>query len=155
MRSNNRIFYILFYFIADFKQSRQDTLARERVSTQGTLPREHVSTQGMYARVHISKKGQLARVHLSAHGKLALQHVSTQGTQAHKHVSAHGMLTREHVRHAIQQTQYFSGIAISPFVVSALPVSFLKLDLNLNDSEFNMLSLRSSLQYCHRLHVSI
>ena len=46
--------------------------------------------------------------------------------------------------------QYFNGTAISGFAIATL-VLFVSLELNLNDSESVMLSLGSSLQYCHRL----
>ena len=51
--------------------SKQDTLAREQVSTQGRLARQRVSTQGMLARQHVSTQGTFAREHV----------FTTEGTQ--------------------------------------------------------------------------
>ena len=47
--------------------------------------------------------------------------------------------------------KYFNGAAISTFALSKLSLLIVNLDLNLNDSESVMLSLRSYLRYCHRL----
>ena len=45
----------------------------------------------------------------------------------------------------------FNGIAVYMFKIPVLLVFFASIDLNLNDSEFVMLSLESSLWYYHRL----
>ena len=45
----------------------------------------------------------------------------------------------------------FNGTAISTFTVPALPVLFVSLDVNMNDSDSFILSFGSSPQYCHKL----
>ena len=47
--------------------------------------------------------------------------------------------------------KYFNDTYISTFAVLPLLALLVNLDLNLNDSDFVMLSLGSSLWYCHRL----
>ena len=47
--------------------------------------------------------------------------------------------------------KYFNGTTISSFKVPVLPVLFISLDLDLNYSEFVVLSPGSSLQYFQRL----
>ena len=47
--------------------------------------------------------------------------------------------------------KYFHGRAICTFTVPGLPVLFVSFDLNLNDSEFVILSFGSYLQCCHKL----
>ena len=49
-------------------------------------------------------------------------------------------------RFILNLSMYFNGTSVSTFTVPALPVLFVNYDLNLNGSEFNILSSGSCLQ---------